>query len=239
MLRLAAPIIPLLLAIILAAPAATAQNTGGVFGPVVNDGHQSAQYRATYAPDSEALAQRIHYQRAFNGSKMWRVIAAARKTNDSDVDFDFVQAELFWQLSDDSAAWQTGVRFDARIRSEGRPGQLGANWMNQWTVAPDTIARFLVLTSIDVGDDARDGIFLQTRGLLSHALDSGPSVGLELFNAYGSTSDIADLDDQSHTIGPFISFPVGNGFSLYGGAQIGLTDGSPDEAVRLWLTKGF
>ena len=45
---------------------AMAQNTGGVFGPVVNEGHRSAQYRLAIVPDAAggetAHAHRLHYQ---------------------------------------------------------------------------------------------------------------------------------------------------------------------------------
>ena len=44
-----------------------AQNTGAVFGPGVTEGHSSAQYRATFDPDSDGFAQRIHYQQSLNG----------------------------------------------------------------------------------------------------------------------------------------------------------------------------
>ncbi len=60
------------LALTAATPAAFAQNTGGIFSPIVNDGHKSAQYRVTFNPDTEGLSQRAHYQQAINGSLMWR-----------------------------------------------------------------------------------------------------------------------------------------------------------------------
>ena len=96
--------------LLFAVPAA-GQNTGGVFGPVVNDGHRSAQYRAAYDFDTYGLAQRVHYQQAINGDLMWRVLVQARKTADSRVDTDFVQGELFWQLPDPNPRWQHAVRF--------------------------------------------------------------------------------------------------------------------------------
>ena len=59
---------------------AFAQNTGGIFGPVVNEGHSSLQYRATVDPNNSAgdtgFAQRLHYQRAINTDFMWRVVGA-------------------------------------------------------------------------------------------------------------------------------------------------------------------
>ncbi|MEL7104098.1 MAG: hypothetical protein AAGL97_16220, partial [Pseudomonadota bacterium] len=101
-------------AFVVSTPTALAQNTGGIFPPIVNEGHKSAQYRVAYNPDTEGLSQRVHYQQAINGDVMWRGLVSARKTDDSDVDVDFIQAELFWELSDDDDDWKTGFRFDAR-----------------------------------------------------------------------------------------------------------------------------
>ncbi|MCR9223753.1 MAG: hypothetical protein NXH70_06745 [Hyphomonas sp.] len=220
-------------------PVAAAQNTGGIFSPVVNDDHRSAQYRVTYNPDTEGLAQRAHYQQSINGDLMWRGLVSARKTSDSDVDFDFVQAELFWELSDDDDRWKRGLRFDARIRDDDRPGLLGMHWTNQFPVTDDWNARIVALSAIDVGDDARDGVFLQTRGNVFTRLDTGQTVGVEVFNSYGSTDDFRDFEEQTHQIGPFASFPVAEDWSLFTGALLGLTDASADAELRLWLVRGF
>lgn len=220
-------------------PVAAAQNTGGIFSPVVNDDHRSAQYRVTYNPDTEGLAQRAHYQQSINGDLMWRGLVSARKTSDSDVDFDFVQAELFWELSDDDDRWKRGLRFDARIRDDDRPGLLGMHWTNQFPVTDNWNARFVALSAIDVGDDARDGVFLQTRGNVFTRLDTGQTVGVEVFNSYGSTDDFRDFEEQTHQIGPFASFPVAEDWSLFTGALLGLTDASADAELRLWVVRGF
>jgi hypothetical protein len=220
-------------------PVAAAQNTGGIFSPVVNDDHRSAQYRVTYNPDTEGLAQRAHYQQSINGDLMWRGLVSARKTSDSDVDFDFVQAELFWELSDDDDRWKRGLRFDARIRGDDRPGLLGMHWTNQFPVTDNWNARFVALSAIDVGDDARDGVFLQTRGNVFTRLDTGQTVGVEVFNSYGSTDDFRDFEEQTHQIGPFASFPVAEDWSLFTGALLGLTDASADAELRIWVVRGF
>ncbi|NQY15378.1 MAG: hypothetical protein HRT81_16205 [Henriciella sp.] len=220
-------------------PTATAQNTGGIFPPMVNEGHKSAQYRVTYNPDTEGLSQRLHYQQAINGDLMWRGLVSARKTGESDVDFDFIQAELFWELSDDDDAWKTGLRFDARIRDDDRPGLVGVHWTNQFPVTDNWYGRFVALSAVDIGDDARDGIFLQTRGNLFTRLETGQTIGVELFNSYGSTDNFLDLDKQGHQIGPFASFPVNEDWSLFTGALFGLTDASADAELRFWITRGF
>ena len=227
------------LAIAASSPMAIAQNTGGIFPPMVNEGHKSAQYRVTYNPDTEGLSQRAHYQQAINGDLMWRGLISARKTNESDVDFDFVQAELFWELSDDGDDWRTGFRFDGRIRDDGRPGLIGIHWTNQFPVTENWNGRFVALSSFDVGDDARDGVFLQTRGNFFTKLKSGQTVGLEYYNSYGSTDDIQDFEDQNHQIGPYAVFPVTKDWSILTSALFGATDAAADSELRFWITRNF
>lgn len=217
-----------------------AQATGGVFGPVVRDGHRSLQYRAAYDPDSYAFAHRFHYQQALNGDLMWRAIVQARKTSDSDLDYDFFQGELFWDLTkDDAAAWQTGLRFDVRVPDEGRPSIIGANWMNQFTLSNDWKARLLVLGAFEVGSDARDGVLLQTRANLWKSLPNRSTYGIELFSVYGGTSDIVGFDDDQHAIGPFMTIPLSRNWAMFAGALFALDGDAPDSNLRLWLGRRF
>lgn len=220
-------------------PSVWAQNTGGVFGPVVHEGHQSAEYRIGFDPDSDGLNQRVHFQQSLDTSKMWRIVAQGRKPNGNDFDFDYVQGELFWELTPDDASLQQGLRFDARLRDDDRPGFIGANWMTQFRIADNWRVRTIVLTSVDVGNNARDGLYIQTRGQLSRSLAKGKRVGLELFSAYGAIDDIPELGEQRHQLGPFVTTPFAEGFSLYAGALFGLTDASPDTNIALWVTKRF
>ncbi|MDA8708424.1 hypothetical protein N9M10_03525 [Hellea sp.] len=225
------------------APDAAAQNTGGVFGPEVTEGHKSIQYRGAINPDNAidqfGFAQRLHYQQAIDGDFMWRIIGATRKTDASDFDFDFLQAELFWELSDDEDKHKTGLRFDARLTDGDRAEQLGLNWMNHFNFDNGWHARALVLTNVQIGDTAADGINVQTRGRVGKKLDSGPILGVELYSNYGQTSNISRFSDQSHTIGPFIEAPIAKKLSLFAGPLFGLTGASPDVEARLWFTRGF
>lgn len=216
-----------------------AQNLGGVFAPMVAEGHKAAQYRAAYQPDTDQFANRFHYQEALNGDFMLRGVVATRQTPDADFDFDFVQAELFWDLGEDGQAWRSGFRLDARIRGDGRPGQLGLNWMNQFDLGDGWRSRFLVLTAVEIGDEARDGISLETRADVARQIGGGLTAGVELFSAYGSTTGFRDLDEQSHTLGPFVTAPILEDWSLFAGVLFGLTEASADQDVRLWITHRF
>lgn len=231
--------IPVLFLLLAIAGPSFAQNTGGVFGPRVDEGHKLVQYRVTLDPDTDGWAQRLHYEESLNGDFMLRGVVQTRKTADSDMDFDYFQGELFWDFSEDGDAWQTGLRFDARIRGDDRPDQFGLNWMNHWNLANGITTRFLVLTVVQTGDNAVDGVILQTRGSLYRRFENGPLLGFELYNSYGTTEDIRDFDDQTHQLGPGGSFSLGGGRAFYANVLFGLTDASPDTELRLWLTARF
>ncbi|KCZ50804.1 hypothetical protein [Hyphomonas pacifica] len=218
---------------------ANAQLTSGISGPVVNEGKRAAGYRAAYDPDVNGLAQRIHYDHALNDKFLLRGVAQARKTSRSDLDFDFFQAELRWQLTPDSADWQQGLRFDVRIRDDDRPGLVAAHWMHQVQLAASVRVRFAAIISSDIGSDARDGIFLQTRGDLGWRLAGSVDVGAELYNSYGAVDDILPLERASHLAGPFVSLPLTNSLNLRTSALLGLTEASPDVTFRLFLTQDF
>ncbi len=225
--------------LVLAAGPLRAQNTGGVFGPVVNEGHRAFEYRIGHDPDADSFAQRLHYQQSSSGEMMWRLVGQIRKPDQGGQEFDYLQGEVFWQLTPDSASWQQGLRFDFRIRDDDRPGTIGVNWMHQFSLNEQWRARALLLSAIDVGDNRRDGIILQTRGQLARGVGDQTQLGFELFSGYGSTDDFRDFDDQSHQIGPFVSMRLGNQFNVYGSALFGLTDGAADTNFALWITKSL
>jgi len=232
-----------ILASLIYAPHAAAQNTGGVFPTQVNEGHKSLQYRAAIDPDNAqdefGFAQRLHYQQAINGDFMWRIVGQTQKTESSDFDFSFLQAELFWELSDDEDQHKTGLRFDARLTDGDRAEQLGVNWMNQFNFDNGWHARAILLSSVQIGDTSADGVNLQTRARVAKKLGTGQTIGVEMYNNYGRTSDFGSFDEQNHTIGPFVSAPLGNKLSVFAGPLFGLSKAAANVEARLWLTKGF
>ncbi|MEM9081870.1 MAG: transporter [Verrucomicrobiota bacterium] len=230
---------PLILSGLLACTTLQAQNTGGVFGPVVNDDYAALQYRFTLDTDGDDYAHRIHYEQSLNDDFMWRAVVGGRNTNSSNFNFDFFQAELFWELTQGQTAYRTGLRFDLTLRDDDRPQTFGLHWMHQYTFADNWTARFLAMSSADFGDNTRDGINLQTRASLTRRLNSQISLGAELYNAYGTTDNFLDLDDQLHQLGPVLTYALQEDLQLYTGVLFGLTDRSSDPQFRLWLTKRF
>lgn len=227
-----------LLILIASTLSAAAQNTGGIFPPNVNEGHRSAQYRSAYNLDTDDFAQRLHYQQAINGDFMWRLIGQTKETDASDFDFDFVQAELFWQLSPDTSDYGSALRFDVRLRDDNRPHHLGLNWSNQLKFSEDWTARVVLLSAWQFGENDASGIFLSPRAHLSRKLESGVSLGVEYYGNFGNSKDFS-LSKTGQAAGPFVSTKIAEKTSVIAGVQFGLNDAAPDADLRLWVTQGF
>lgn len=224
--------------LLVAAPAA-GQNTSGVFSPVVDEGRRSLQYRSGYDADTYGFAQRLHYQQSINGDLRWRVVVQARKTADSRVDTDYIRGELLWQLADPRPNWQHALRFDARYRSEGRPGAVAVHWTNQFQLSDDWRARFILLAATEVGADANSDLVMQTRTSVRYRLTEAVGAGLEMFNTYGPIDDFPTLQAQDHQLGPFLTAKLGGDWSLHAGMLFGLSDAASDAQARFWVTRGL
>ena len=220
---------------------AWAQNGGGVFGPIVPEGHRLWDYRYSVdAPgDDEAWIQRIHYEQEVAGNLMWRVVGQWRNRGmDTDTEFDFTRAELFIDAGKLTPWWHTGFRVDAMVRNGDRPDQFNAAWTNQFALADGVIARFLVLGSQQIGDKAADGVQHQTRALLSKKLPSGVVLGFESYDPWGSTEKFATYEEGRHQVGPFVAGKVA-GINLFGGLLFGTTDSAADLTMRVRVIKKF
>jgi hypothetical protein len=217
---------------------AAAGNTGGIFGPVVNGGHQSIQYRNAYDPDNHNFNQRLHYQRATSDDVMVRGLVQTKKTPQSTNDLDFFQAELFWQLEDVTPRWQQGFRFDARVGAENRPHQIGINWMHDVTLSPTLLARFLMLGSKQLGSHAQSGVTFQARSSLNYQLTDDWVLSFEVFSNLGTTGKFNGLSNQTQQVGPAIIGNLGK-WQLFAGVLSGVTSSSPNNSFRFWLTKQF
>lgn len=150
-----------------------------------------------------------------------------------------MQAELVWDITDASDNWQTGMRFDFRIRDRGRPARGAVSWMNQFRLGSGWSARLLGITSFEIGSGAQSGLGIQTRANLYRSFASRQRVGIEMFSNYGTTSDLVGLDDQRHQLGPFTSIAMSGGWNVFAGALFGLTDTAPDSELRLWIGRSF
>ena len=214
-------------------------NTAGVFPPVVQEGHRSLQYRVTLNPDTGAFGTRLHYQESLNNDVMLRGIVHASESAAGHSKVDFVQGELFWDLSEDTDRLRHGFRFDARARGRGEPSSVSVNYGLQYNISPQWQARLAVLNTRSFGGKANTDIQFQARSQLSYRASSAVSLNLEYYSQLGAIDDFNPWKNQKHQIGPSVNWRVANGWTLYGGFLSSMNNSSPDTVYRMWVTKAF
>lgn len=217
---------------------AAAQNTSGVLGPDVKEDSRSIGYRIAFDLDTGEFAQRLHYQQAINRDLRWRAVIRTRETDSNDFDFDYVQAELLWQISPDGNRYRTGLRFDARLRDNDRPGQLGLNWANQWKFGDGWTTRLVGVSALQIGENRRTGISFGPRAQVSKKLDGGTKIGVDYFGSFGDSDKFA-FKKTRQGMGPYVSTKLVGKTDITVGLLFGLTEAAPDTDLRLFLTQGF
>lgn len=205
------PLAGLVLFAALAGPA-LAQNSSGVPGPSLEAGHRAIEYRIAHGFEEEgrgaSTVQRLHYQETIGGDLRWRVTGQMR-TVGGDTTFNYAQAELTWELTAPEARYKRALRFHARAGGAGRPHQLAVNLLQQFDFTPSLSGRFVVQVKERFGEDAQDGLVIDTRAALSYALPSGAVLWLESYNDHGTTAAFGRHDRQRQQIGPAVTLPLG------------------------------
>lgn len=224
--------------------AAAAQNTSGVFGPVVHADDHGIQYRVAAIFDDNGgdafdWGQRFHYEKAVSGRLRLRGILATRETTGSEMDFDFARIEAVWQVTPDGDDYQSGVRFEGRLRGDGRADEVRANWINQWSLGDGWRARAILMNTYQVAQRTNDELQFAGRFGLSRKIPNGIRLGVHSFVDFGDTSGLRVLNGNEAEAGPFVSFDLTDSVDVYIGTLHGLTASSDDNQVRMFVGKSF
>lgn len=225
----------------MAAASAHAGNTGGVFGPVIQAGDRSLQYRYANALGengaADNFAHRLHAQYAFNRHYRARVVAQYRD-QPSGSTFDQLRLELQHQFIDSrqtGGIWNSALRGDLVIRDDKRPEDIGLHWTNQWTLSERWQATALLFTIRQTGDNRLPGVQVSSRYRLAYRYHDAHSVALESYNSHGPLNALGIPDAQPQQAGPALSGQWQQlGYKL---AYLrGLNSATPTETLSLWLT---
>ena len=233
----------ILVPVVLWASSAQAQNVTGVFGPVVNAGEHNLEYRVAAAFDVDGddarWAQRIHYEKALSGSFRLRGVLATRETATSEMDYDFSRIEAVWQITPNENSYQTGIRFEARHRGDGRPEEVRVNWINQWSLYDGWRARAIWMNTLQVAQRTNDELQFQGRFELSRKIPNGIRMGLHSYVEFGDTGKLRALNGDEAEIGPFIEFDISDTTAIYIGSLHGMTESSDDNQLRIFVERAF
>ncbi|WJG07797.1 hypothetical protein [Aliiglaciecola sp. LCG003] len=222
---------------------ASANNVGGVFGPVINPTDKSLMFRYATSPGEnggeDAIATRLHYQQALNTDFRLRLLAQGRDIS-NDFQYDSAAVELLWQFQHrQQGDWDSALRFDFRTRRGDRAESVGVNWTNQWKLADSWSARAVGSLAWQFGSDkAATGTSFSTRAQISYKTESKLTLGMDMFNSFGKIGDFGSFNDQNHAIGPTISGKAANMKYMFGYLK-GVSDGARDDVFRFWLGTSF
>lgn len=229
---------------LLAPATAAAQNTAGIFpGNIVTEGRQLLQYRFVATPGENGadglFGHRLHYDHAFNERQMGRLLVQANDRGDG-LEYTFVKVEFFQELTAENAkVFSSTIRGDWTLNDGAAADQVAVFWGGQWQHSPVLQSRVIVGLGKQYGDRAVDGVLPQTRARVHWKPDGNITYAVEMYSVYGSTEDLGSFKDQRHQLGPVLTFALGQGLSTNLGAMFGLSDATPEEEFRFWLTKKF
>lgn len=215
---------------------ALAQNTGGVSGPKVKSDDRSIGYRLAWAPDTDGFAHRLHYQHAVSDRLRFRIIAL-QNNGGGDLRFRSVRLETHYQIIDNRSGWNSAVQLQGLIPDgNDGPGRIRLAWINSFDLTEDWEVRASLLGAREIGDQAREGVWLETRSEATYGLGGGYRIGAQMFNNYNSTAEFGTWDNQRHAIGPVLKGRLGARTGFQASALFGVTERSPDADLRLFLS---
>lgn len=235
------------LAVLGALPANAQSLTGNVGSANISAGESAVEVRTGFSDNGDAGA-RIHYEHAFSDSYQLRVIGSFSQPNSADWDFTGLTFENWFQWAkeaDDASGFNGGIRVAYTFADGGGPDEAQVRFTLTDKFADHWEWRANLIGEIETGDGSEGGVNLESRAQLTRALDisalnsSDWRLGAELFSEFGNSRDIPGFEQQAHQIGPVLKISWDNGVYLQTAARFGLTDGSNDSMLKLFVGREF
>lgn len=230
-----------------AMPAFAQSLTGNVGSAGVSEGEQSVEARIGLNSDGD-LASRAHYDYGFTSWYQLRVIGAFSQPDGGEFDFTGLTLENWFQWSeeaDDDTGFNGGLRFAYTLADDGGPDEAEVRLTATDAFAGDWEWRANLIAEIEAGDGSQGGVFLEARGQLSRGLQASAlgsedwRAGVEIFSEFGNTRDIPGFDEQAHQIGAVVKVSWENGIYAQSAVRTGLSDGSDDTMLKLFVGREF
>ncbi len=231
-----------------------ASPVGNVGTAIVDAGALSAEWRGGYSWDESGsstdrrLRMREHVDYGFNDWYAARLVVSQDKRNGDNLEHGSFTFENRFQLIERRThGWDGGVRLMyGHSDGDKTPHELDFRLMAQvpfgendeWEYRHNTVLEH------DIGENSRHGVALEFRNQVTKVV-AAPDflkklrVGIEMFNDFGRLRDTRGFDSQDHQIGPVIKGYLDNGFYFQTGYRAGLSDGSNDHLVKLFIGKSF
>lgn len=221
---------------------ALAQDVNGVPNADVRPGYSSISYRVGYSLMGDerpsTLAQQISFQRNFG--ERWSFSGAANfgKRGDEPMEFKAFQSIVQWQFADRKTAGGDGsLLVIARHPDQGNgPGRVAVVIAGKWKVREDWEIRANAATSVDYGENARDGLGVGARTEATRRIGTVGRFGVQTGHGFNTTRHFGSFQEQSHQAGLVAKGVLLHSVMVTGTALFGVTKAAPDAELKLFLT---
>lgn len=228
-----------------AAGRAAAQSLSTVPSADIPAGERLFDYRAGFSlPDDGRpgrFGQRFHYQQSLSDSWRLRVILLQGENARGVLKTQNVIAHVHHQFveSEATGGWDSAIRFDGFIPVDRRPGRARIVLLNAVELGDAWQARGDIFIAREFGEEAADGLQLETRAEISFALSPKTRIGAQTFDNWNRIGEFGSFDSQRHQVGVFARTRVTRKVGVEAGWLIGISKTAPDADLRLMATYAF
>jgi hypothetical protein len=223
---------------------ANAQSLSSVSGAEVKSGAEF-EYRAGYALEDdghpENFAQRFHLQYGFENGWRGRVIVLQSEHNGQALQTRSVSLEIQKQFLEpkNTNGWASAFRVEGQIPTQEAPGKAKVSWLNSYDLDERWQLRGNIYFNHSFGDNAVDGVSIETREEATYKLPCAVKIGVQVFNFYNTTAHFGSFDEQKHQIGPVVKGKIGKHVKYEASTLFGVSRAASDVDFRLFLAYHF
>jgi hypothetical protein len=243
--RLSPFLVVLLVAFGAASSEAAAQSVSSVSGAEVKRGAEF-EYRAGYAREDdghpEGFAQRFHFQYGFDDGWRGRIIVIQSKHGAEALQTRSVSLEIQKQIleSKKTGGWSSAIRVEGLIPvQQAAPGKAKLAWLNTFELDARWQLRGNVYFNHSFGDNAVDGISIETREEATYKLPRDVKIGVQAFNFFNTTARFGSFDEQKHQIGPVVKGKIGKRVKYEISTLFGVSRAASDTDFRVFFGYSF
>lgn len=156
------------------------------------------------------------------------------------LDMDGMQWDNRFQLFErDTDGFDGGFRVSYVHRNRDNPDVVDIRWVNQIPFGRDYEFRHHIILQHQIGENSRHGLLPELRWQVTRPLTGTHRIGLEMFNEFGNVRNGNRFNEQSHDAGFIMTGPFIGKTRYHTGYRYGISDATPDHAVKFFIGYDF
>ncbi len=220
--------------------------TRNVSSPVVNPGEWKAEWRAGLEFDGDSAARDHRFgqtslvEYGVNDGYAVRLITRWSKPEHDANDWRDIGIENRFQLFEkDTDGWDGALRLSyIHADNPGTADEWGLDALGEWGFHGWKLRSNLLFGQV-VGADASGGVTFDTSWQATHPINEQWDAGLEGFHDIGELRAPGSFREQSHSIGPVVSYKLSKRVNLEGGYQQGISEDASDGLLKFFVKATF